>query len=270
MPSQLQLPTDVPRLVTYPWHPKLTVSRLLVISSTVGLGIAKATAAYRGETIAPVTIEWITTTLVFLIYLVLSVVELNHRPRPAWLFQRDTLDIVWMFARKLSFRPPVYETRETTAELLVTPRHPPITLYRLLVTFTALRFGLLKAAFSYLGKTTEPTTLDWLLGVVVTTGLYYLGLYERSSRHVLSSIFEQDYREEFLHAGSFVVWTANYTMGLLLSFGWIYLWSLTFYEGILGAGLVAVFVFTSLLGRLAITASLFLDRSSQQFAAASR
>ncbi|KAH6907466.1 hypothetical protein BKA70DRAFT_1283082 [Coprinopsis sp. MPI-PUGE-AT-0042] len=205
------------------WHPKLTVSRLLVIALTIGLGTAKAITAYRGETIAPVTIEWITSTLR---YLVMSTLELSHNPKPAWLFQYDTLDVVWSLAKTLSFQPPIYETEEITVELLVKPRHAPITLYRLMVSLSALGFGLLKAALSYLGKTLEPTTVDWILGVVVTIGwvllcfsksLYCLGLYER-----------------ILHTCGVAIWITTYTIGLLSSLLWTYLWSLMFYEVILG------------------------------------
>jgi hypothetical protein len=48
------------------WHPRITISRLFVLVSTLGLGTAKAVMSYRGDTIAPVTIEWITTIVLFL------------------------------------------------------------------------------------------------------------------------------------------------------------------------------------------------------------
>jgi hypothetical protein len=48
------------------WHPKLTGARLFVIFATIGLGTAKAATSYRGDTIAPVTIEWVMTIVVFM------------------------------------------------------------------------------------------------------------------------------------------------------------------------------------------------------------
>ncbi|KAH6907494.1 hypothetical protein BKA70DRAFT_1400948, partial [Coprinopsis sp. MPI-PUGE-AT-0042] len=227
MDTQTQLLAE--RLPASAWHPKLTVSRLLVITLTIGLGTAKAVTSYRGETIASITIEWVTTTLVFLLFLVLSILESERHPKPAWLFQHDTLEMVWALARKMSIEPPVYETEELTVELLVKPRHPPITLYRLMVTLSALGLGLLKAALSYLGNTTDPTTLDWILGVVVTTGLYCLGLYERSSRQVLPAIFEPRYEKQLSTVGL----TATYTVGLAFSSGWTYLWYFIFRDSII-------------------------------------
>jgi hypothetical protein len=40
------------------WHPKLTGFRLLVISLTVGLGIAKAITTLHGQVWTSVTLEW--------------------------------------------------------------------------------------------------------------------------------------------------------------------------------------------------------------------
>jgi hypothetical protein len=49
------------------WHPKLTVYRLLIICLTAGSGLAKAILAYRGETTAPITIEWVFGVVVLLV-----------------------------------------------------------------------------------------------------------------------------------------------------------------------------------------------------------
>ena len=49
------------------WHPKLTVYRLLVILSTVGLAIAKSATSYLDLTSASITLEWILGVVVFLL-----------------------------------------------------------------------------------------------------------------------------------------------------------------------------------------------------------
>lgn len=48
------------------WHPKLTLYRLLVIFSTIGLGAAKAATSYLNLTYASITLEWVLTVVVFL------------------------------------------------------------------------------------------------------------------------------------------------------------------------------------------------------------
>jgi len=48
------------------WHPKLTLYRLLVIFSTVGLVAAKGATSYLNLTYASITLEWILSVVVFL------------------------------------------------------------------------------------------------------------------------------------------------------------------------------------------------------------
>ena len=50
-----------------PWHPKLTLYRLLVIVSTVGLAAAKSATSYLNLTFASITIEWALGVVVFLL-----------------------------------------------------------------------------------------------------------------------------------------------------------------------------------------------------------
>ena len=49
------------------WHPKLTLYRLLIILSTVGLAIAKTATSYLNLTFASITLEWILGVVVFLL-----------------------------------------------------------------------------------------------------------------------------------------------------------------------------------------------------------
>ncbi|TDL24732.1 hypothetical protein BD410DRAFT_718406 [Rickenella mellea] len=68
-----------------------------------------------------------------------------------------------------------------------------LTGYRLIVILTTAGFGLSKAALSYHGKSTAPTTLEWLYGIVITVGLYWIGLYEHNSSQRLPLLFTKDY-----------------------------------------------------------------------------
>jgi hypothetical protein len=47
------------------WHPKITVYRLLIISTTISLGSAKAAATFHGKSYVSITIEWIAGVAVF-------------------------------------------------------------------------------------------------------------------------------------------------------------------------------------------------------------
>ena len=49
------------------WHPKLTLYRLLVILSSVGLTAAKTATSYLNLTFASITLEWILGVVVFLL-----------------------------------------------------------------------------------------------------------------------------------------------------------------------------------------------------------
>jgi len=49
------------------WHPKLTLYRLLVIFSTVGLAAAKTATSLLNLTFASITLEWILGVVVFLL-----------------------------------------------------------------------------------------------------------------------------------------------------------------------------------------------------------
>ncbi|KAH6907485.1 hypothetical protein BKA70DRAFT_1283149, partial [Coprinopsis sp. MPI-PUGE-AT-0042] len=171
------------------WHPKLTVARLFVIFATISLGIAKAATSYRGDASIPVTLEWVMTIVVFVMFLIFNNLESRQDARPKWFFQFDTLDLVWRLLR-------MYQTEEIDTHLLLKPRYPPITGYRILVTSCVVSLGSLKAGLSYQGKSTEATTTEWVLGVVLTVSLYYLGLYEASATRVLPILFEEDFSKQ--------------------------------------------------------------------------
>jgi len=49
------------------WHPKLTPYRLTFLCTTIGLGTAKVITTFRGEDLyVPITLEWISSVVVFL------------------------------------------------------------------------------------------------------------------------------------------------------------------------------------------------------------
>jgi len=47
------------------WHPKITLYRLLIISTTISLGSAKAAATFHGKSYVSITIEWVAGVAVF-------------------------------------------------------------------------------------------------------------------------------------------------------------------------------------------------------------
>ena len=59
-----QIPSAEPNIS---WHPKLTLYRLLVVVSTVGLAVAKTATSYLNLTFASITLEWILGVVVFLL-----------------------------------------------------------------------------------------------------------------------------------------------------------------------------------------------------------
>ncbi|KAI9448984.1 hypothetical protein BJY52DRAFT_293967 [Lactarius psammicola] len=43
-------------------------------------------------------------------------------------------------------------------------------------------FGITKGILTYMGKSTAPTTLDWVAGALLAVMLYWIGLYERDAK----------------------------------------------------------------------------------------
>ncbi|KAH9175797.1 hypothetical protein EDB89DRAFT_1847158 [Lactarius sanguifluus] len=59
------------------------------------------------------------------------------------------------------------------------PLGAKLTGYRLLNITIVFSFGIAKAILSYKGRSTEPTTLDWVGGALLAVFLYWIGLYEQ-------------------------------------------------------------------------------------------
>ncbi|TFK31440.1 hypothetical protein BDQ12DRAFT_694141 [Crucibulum laeve] len=206
------------------WHPKLTPYRLCVLSLTISLGTAKAIATYRNESVVPITIEWFSGVVVFLVLYVSGNYEYETNRKTSWFFDYDCMNFIWRTLRRYSLRAPNYRTDERSVERLIKPLHPPVTGYRILVTFTAFCFGMVKSSLSYRGLSTAPTTIEWIFGVVVTSSLYWFGLYEASSTEVLPSMFEIDYSRPLFEGGVAVTFMTGHILALIITVGWTYLW----------------------------------------------
>jgi hypothetical protein len=97
----------------------------------------------------------------------LGVQEANNPDAAPWLFQSDLAPLMWKALRCSSTN---YVTEERDLTMLIKQPHPPLTGYRLLLSFLVTIFGLTKAILTYIGGKTMPNTIDWVFGVVVTIG----------------------------------------------------------------------------------------------------
>ncbi|KDQ58460.1 hypothetical protein JAAARDRAFT_176422 [Jaapia argillacea MUCL 33604] len=70
---------------------------------------------------------------------------------------------------------------------------PQFTGYRALVILLTVGFGSLKAILSYKNLTIASTTVEWISGVVIYVGLFWLGLYETAHPSAIPWLFERDY-----------------------------------------------------------------------------
>ncbi|KDR78617.1 hypothetical protein GALMADRAFT_1258638 [Galerina marginata CBS 339.88] len=203
-----------------PWHPKITPYRLAVLAMTICLGTAKAISTQMGSVFIPTTFEWISGTVIFLMLFIISPYD-SEEDAPwylSWLFEPDCMDVIWhLLAICLSVPRPRYLSRQRIQTIPFNTRRPPITIYRILVSFSVLAFGILKAAFGYLGASTAATWTDWTLGVAATSIFYCLGLYEKSSSNLWPSFFADDQQRHLYTFGT----AASYAAGIALSSSWI-------------------------------------------------
>ncbi|KAF9478428.1 hypothetical protein BDN70DRAFT_921893 [Pholiota conissans] len=189
---------------TVSWHPKLTLYRLLVITATVGLGIAKAATSYLNFTYASITLEWILGVVVVLFLHLLGTYENPKTRRLRWLFSVDYMEYLWKVLETFtSFKRPLYRSDEHDVWPVpwsVNPsRHrPPITAYRVLVTLIVSTFGVVKWALLIVGFQVEATTMECVFAVVIATCVYWLGLYEESAFRTYPSFFHVDYTDHLV------------------------------------------------------------------------
>jgi len=171
------------------WHPKLTLYRLLVIVSTVGLAVAKTATSYLNLTFASITLEWILGVVVFLLWVLsipifltlndlrwlsfhlLGAYEETTNRYLAWLFNVDYMEYLWAFLETLTgFRRPDYISDEIDARHRATGIHPPVTGYRIIVTVVVASVGMTKSALLYGQQPMEATTVECVFGVGIVTG----------------------------------------------------------------------------------------------------
>ncbi|KIM49827.1 hypothetical protein M413DRAFT_408142 [Hebeloma cylindrosporum] len=69
------------------WQPKITLYRLLVISTTISLGSAKAVAVFYGKSYVSITIEWIAGVAVSIFLYILGLYESNPFNMMPYLFE---------------------------------------------------------------------------------------------------------------------------------------------------------------------------------------
>ncbi|KAI0049775.1 hypothetical protein FA95DRAFT_797121 [Auriscalpium vulgare] len=99
------------------------------------------------------------------------------------------------------------------------PSGPKLTGFRILNIILVAAFGLSKAVLTYQGKSAAPTMLELVLGVILGTGLYWIGLYESVRPYKWPWLLHDDYsvhaltiarftvvclRATFIHTGIFV------------------------------------------------------------------
>ncbi|RDB28720.1 hypothetical protein Hypma_014956 [Hypsizygus marmoreus] len=136
---------------------ELTPYRLLIITSTAVFGFTKAALISKGNDAGSVTVEWISSIVIFLLLYILEIIDTSKRPAMRWIFEKDCALYLW----SAMGYPPVY---------------PPLTGYRLLVTIATGAFGLTKASLSYHGFSVAPNAIDWVFGTAVTISMFWLGL----------------------------------------------------------------------------------------------
>ncbi|KAI9435752.1 hypothetical protein H4582DRAFT_620713 [Lactarius indigo] len=93
---------------------------------------------------------------------------------------------------------------------VIDPRPSPplgvkLTGYRLLNMTTVFSFGTAKAILTYMGRSTAPTTLDWVAGTLLAVLLYWIGLYEQKNAGKLEWFFQVDLAPGFGHCSKRVV-----------------------------------------------------------------
>ncbi|RXW15815.1 hypothetical protein EST38_g10038 [Candolleomyces aberdarensis] len=208
---------------------EVTAYRLTFVAVTIGLGTAKAIKA--SDSAVSVTIEWVSGVVILLLAFFLSQYEIKDTAKPYWFFKADMMDGVRTLFRPFGIKIPQYETEERTLDLLIKPKHPPVTGYRIIVTAAAILFGMTKAMLSYRGEQTGPMTVEWAYGIVVTVILYWLGLYETSSSEVMPWLFTTNYWSQVATGSVAIGYIVIHLIGLAGIGLWTSMW---------GYGVVAV------------------------------
>ncbi|KAF9055707.1 hypothetical protein BJ165DRAFT_438389 [Panaeolus papilionaceus] len=196
-------PTTAQAIGTNRWYPKLTPFRSVTLIVGIALGVLKAVLTYQGSQFAPVAVEWICGTALFLLFYFLDALEKDirlHDDSSIWFYDYDCLNLLWKPMRWFGIKIPEYSTSEAPIWNTYSSK-PIVTNYRLLVSGTVLILGMLKAVLAYLGKSDGATAVDWIFGVIITAGLYILGLYECNTAKLLPSLFARNDSRLMLFVG---------------------------------------------------------------------
>jgi len=93
----------------------------------------------------------------------------------------------------LELDPADYLDHEENVPTYEFPKYPvKITGYRILNTVVIFGFGLAKTTLVYMGRTTVPITLDWVLSVAAALILYWVGCFEAPRAGGYSKFFHKD------------------------------------------------------------------------------
>ncbi|KDR79349.1 hypothetical protein GALMADRAFT_277779 [Galerina marginata CBS 339.88] len=154
-----------------------------------------AVLTQQGRTIAPITLEWISTgVLLALVFYIANAYDTESYP-PRYLSSFvtfDCMDIFWNTLSLLSIPRPPYISNKLPSLPSTKEGHPPMTLYCIVLNLTVVLFGISKAALSYLRYSMHVSWLDWFIGAILTTVLYILGLYEYNSSKKWAPFFLKD------------------------------------------------------------------------------
>ncbi|KDR67383.1 hypothetical protein GALMADRAFT_161645 [Galerina marginata CBS 339.88] len=208
------------------WHPKITLYRLIVLTTTVILGTAKAVMTESGRTFVPITLEWVAGTFLFLFVSAYDSRQ-NVPSSLSWLFEHDCMNVVWRLVESFSISRPHYVSEENIVAGPHDRGYPPITAYRILVCSVVTAFGFSKATLGYSGLSTSVTWNEWAFAVPVTTFLYVLGLYEYNSLNRWPTFFLVDHSHKIYMTGSGMKTVIKYTVGPLICVGWTVTWGRT-------------------------------------------
>ncbi|KDR72290.1 hypothetical protein GALMADRAFT_213312 [Galerina marginata CBS 339.88] len=167
------------------WHPKLTPFRLLNVLIPVSIASAKTITSLRGDSTAPITLEWISGIVVFLVLFHAGYYESAEQLPPwfAWVFRTDCMEYLWRLLDSVSIPRPHYTSVERESG-------STLTTYHLLVSNTVVLMGMTKACASYYDRAVASVWVEWVLAAIITSALYIVGLYENNSAGKWTTFFQ--------------------------------------------------------------------------------
>ncbi|PPQ67968.1 hypothetical protein CVT24_003161, partial [Panaeolus cyanescens] len=191
--------------------PVLTPYRLLVLLLGLILGTLKAAFSYQGKALAPIALEWAGGTVLVILFYFLGLAEdLEGLPKTlTWFYNFDCAQALRSYSHNESINILELSPARRRAVYSGNSRLPIISGYNILISLLVILFGMVKAILSYLAYSTGVTTIDWIFGVVLTTCLYVLGLYQDHGGAVLPSLFRLDYSRQ---ASSVTIIVALHTL----------------------------------------------------------